>query len=231
MDILERLAYWKSIAVDAVRGEDPNHAAQLEAMVWNNEDDLYCFFGLFQPDGKRVERVFAGVVGGDEILQRLLPVYECSENFIVRRPLPATPERLVGLTAQHLGKVRQIAIDFGEAELASLLEVSPEIKIKREAILPQTRSDFNAPEASVYEITGDWFRELVPVQSDALLMKEAFYSIACDYKIARYLLWPLYRHSTNIEDPFAPYFELWRHGALPFFGRPGLVTVYVTGDT
>ena len=61
-------------------------------------------------------------------------------------------------------------------------------------------------------------------------LHEAFYSIACDYKIAHYLMWPLYRGSTEIEEPFAPYFELWTHGALPFFKKPGLAIVYVTGD-
>jgi len=237
MDKLERLAYWKSVAVDAVRAAGRDGVAEFEEIVFKNEDDLFAFFDCFRPDGACLERVFAGVVGGDEILQRLRRIYELKETatafgyFVVRRPAPATPERLVELTTRRLDKVRQIAIDFGESELASLLEELPEIKIKREAIPQQTRSDVYAPGAIVYDVTGDWFSGLGPIQSDALLLHEALYSIACDYKIAYYLLWPLYQRSTEIEDPFAPYFELWTHGALPFFGKPGLVTVYVTGDS
>ena len=242
MDKLERLAYWKSLAdwkssvPDAARAEEPDLAAYLDAKVWKDEDDLYCYFGLFQPDGKGVERVFAGVVGGDEILHRLLAVYEFSENFVVRRPLPATPEKLVDLTTQHLDNVRQIAAgcrDAGdqEAELLRLLSPAPRIEIIRAQPPARSPTDFDFPESDVYEVTGQWFRDLVPIQSDALLLREAFYSIACDYKIAHHLLWPLYRHSTQIDEPFAPYVELWTHGALPFFERPGLVNVYVAGNT
>lgn len=242
MDKLERLAYWKSIAVNAIRPAGPlaqwgrEGVAEFEELVFENEDELYGYFECFRPDGEGLEKVFSGIVGGDEIVLRLRKVYECTNDstgayFIVRRPIPATPERLLDLTKQHLEKVRQIAISFGDPRLAGELETLREIKIKREVISQQTRCDFNAPEVSVYEVTGDWFRGLDPIPSDALLMEEAFYSIACDYKIAHYLMWPLYRNATEIEDPFAPYFELWTHGALPFFGEPGLVTVYVSDDS
>ena len=70
-----------------------------------------------------------------------------------------------------------------------------------------------------------------PLQSDAILKEEAFYSIACDYNLAHYLLWPLYRDGTKIDEPFAPYFELWARGAKAIFEKPGRVTVYVAGDT
>src|SRR2546422_7951700 len=119
MNKLERLAYWKSVAVDAVRAADRDGAAQLEAMVWKNEDDLFAFFDCFRPDGRGVERVFAGVVGGDEILQRLRRVYECTKEsferymyFIVCRPARATPQGVVALTSQHYDKVRQIAREW-----------------------------------------------------------------------------------------------------------------------
>jgi hypothetical protein len=238
MDKLERLAYWKSVAVDALRAAGREGVAEFEKIVFKDEDSLFGYFDCFRPDGKGVKRVFAGVVGGDEIVERLLRVYECTKEssnawgyFIVRRPVPATPERLIDLTRQHLDKVRQIAGSFGHTRLTSELEPLPEIRIKWEAISQQTESDVYAPEASIYDVTGDWFRGLEPMESDALMMGEAFYSIACDYMIAHHLMWPLYRQSTEIEEPFAPYFDLWRVGALPFFERPGLVNVYVSeGD-
>ena len=27
-----------------------------------------------------------------------------------------------------------------------------------------------------------------------------------------YLMWPFYREKTNLEDPFEPYFQLWKCG-------------------
>jgi len=237
MDKLERLACWKAIAVDAIRAAGRDGAAQLEGEVWKNEDDLFGFFDCFRPDGTMVERVFAGVVGGDEIVQRLLRVYECTRGtfnawgyFIVRRPVPATPERLVELTAQHLDKVRQIARSHQDADLAKLMDTVPEIEIRRGPAPDRKLPDYNAPETMIYDVVGDWLSGLDPLESDALLLDEAFYSIACDYDIARYLCWPLYRKSTEIEEPFGPYFELWTHGARPIFEKPGLVNVYVTGD-
>jgi hypothetical protein len=236
MDKLERLAYWKAVGVEALRADGSESVGAFEQIVFKDEYDLYGYFECFRPDGKHVERVFAGIVGGDEIIERLRKVYESTKEssgpyFIVRRLAPATPERLADLTTQHYMKVRQIARSVDDERLASELAVLPEIEIKRESLPDRLRSDVNAPEASVYDVTGDWFGGLNPIESDALLLREAFYSIACDYKIAQHLMWPLYRHSTEIEEPFAPYFELWTHGALPFFGKPGLVTVYVTGDS
>lgn len=242
MDKLERLEFWKNVALEALHQANAlnewglNGIADFERLVFKNEDELYGYFECFRPDGKGVENVFAGIVGGDEIVARLKRVYECTNDrieayFIVRRPKPATKERILLLTTQHLEKVRQIAIDFGVlgARLAKRLEVLPEISINYTAIPEQIRNS-DAPETSIYDITGDWFIDLKPIESDALLLEEAFYSIACDYKIAHYLMWPLYKESTTITDPFAPYFELWTHGALPFFEKPGLVNVYVHGD-
>jgi hypothetical protein len=246
VDTLEQMAAWKNVAIEAARATGRDGTAQLEKLVWKNEDDLFAFFDCFRPDGAGVERVFAGVAGGEEIVLRLLKVYECTKEsfggfgyFIVRRPTRATPEKLVDLTTQHLEKVRQIACSFrpeaiktkqmresliaGAAKLASLLETLTQIEIKREAAPARTQPDYQAPETILYDVVGDWVMGLDPIPSAALLMREAFYSIACDYYIANYLMWPLYRHGTDIVEPFALYFELWTHGARAIFEKPGLV--------
>ena len=100
---------------------------------------------------------------------------------------------------------------------------------KRELYL-SGKIDVSAPETLAYDIVGDWFQMLVPEQSAALLLDEAFYSMACDYDIVRYLLWTLYAGSTDIVDPFAAAFELWTCGARAVFEKPGLVKLYVAGD-
>ena len=238
MDNLERLAYWKTVAVDAVRAAGRDGADELEAATWADEDDLFAFFDCFRPDGKGVERVFAGVAGGAEIAERLLKVYEYTKDslnpwgyFIVRRPAPATPARLIDLTTRHFGKVKQIAQSYlpeGD-ELVGWLETIPRIEIKYEPAPDRRQPDYDAPETGIHDLLGDWFRSLEPKPSDALMLGEAFYSIACDYNIAHYLMWPLSQQSTDIEDPFAPYFDLWTHGAQAIFERPGRVAVYVPG--
>jgi len=253
MDKLERLAYWKCSTIEAIRAADRDGAAWLEKVIWKSEDDLFAFFDCFRPDGSGLDRVFAGVVCGDEILTRLLKVFACTREsfkryayFIVCRPAHATPEKLLDLTARHLDKVRQIARSgqpewmrpeptgdgalASAAQLASWLDPLPRIELTHAPRPQQNLPDYEAPETLVNDVVGDWFLSLEPVESDALLMKEAFYSIACDYYIANHLMWPLYRHATAIEEPFAPYFELWTHGAQPCFEEPGRVAVYVTDD-
>src|SRR5688572_15579290 len=103
----ERYASWKRIAIDVLRARGRDDAADLERVVWTEEEDLFGFFDCFRPDGGGLERVFAGVVGGDQILPRLLRVYESTKGsegayFVVRRPAPVTDERLIELTTQHL---------------------------------------------------------------------------------------------------------------------------------
>jgi hypothetical protein len=234
---LERLAYWKRIALDAARsaGED---VKDLESRVWKNEeDDLFYYFNFFRPGGEGVDKVFEGIIGGKEIADRLRLVYQATKEsqhlyFIVCRSLPATGKRLIELTTQHYKKVAQIAREHGECEeLIQLFDKFPKIEITTEPAPDRRQPDPNCPETWVYGVViCDWFNHLEPVQSDALLMEEAFYSIACDYYLAHYLMWPLYRNSTTIEEPFAPYFELWRHGAHSIFTEPGKVLVYVSSD-
>lgn len=137
-------------------------------MVWKTKDDLYGFLECFRPDGAGLEKLFTGVVGGAEILQRLLRVFACTKDdceggsgyFIVRRPVPATRERLVNLTTQHLRNVRRIAQSFGAhlrqtdepdqsehdvgAELATLLEKTPEIAVVNEPAPVQLEPDHDA---------------------------------------------------------------------------------------
>lgn len=235
MNKLERLAYWKKIALDAARSRSED-VSDLNWEWKNEEDDLFYYFNFFRPDGAGVDKVFAGVVGGEEIVERLRLVYQSTKEnqglyFIVRRPLRATRKRLIELTTQHYENVAQIAREHGQCEeLVTLFDKFPQIDITTEPEPDRRQPDPNCPEDLVYGVVGDWFSTLQPIQSDALSMEEAFYSIACDYNLAGYLMWPLYRNSTKIEEPFAPYFELWRHGAHAIFTEPDLIKVYLAGD-
>jgi len=242
MEKRERLDYWKAIAIDALRAAGCDGDADLIASyAWKDEYDMHNYFACFPPDGAGLERVFAGIVGGEEIRLRLLRVFDAANSrvngwgyFVVSQPLPATEDRLIELAKQHLIKMHQIAVSYCEGEfdegdeLVGLLGSMPRIEIKREP-KPQRDPMVYCPESNIYGTSGDWFIALTPLQSDALMLHEALYMMTCRYDIAQYVLWPLYRNSTPLEDPFLPCFELWRHGADAYFGEPGLVTVYVPG--
>jgi hypothetical protein len=230
----EMLAYWKSLA-----GDDSSDD-------WE-EDDLAMFFQGFRPHGDGVEAAFEGVVGAEEILPRLMQVYEATADgsehegssdgyFVVRNPRPLSAERAKALAGEDLYKVSAIVSEFAAlrpndsaTELQALLDPLPAIEVVRgETPWPP---DNDAPEGLIYEVTNDFMHHLKwdrkPVESHAHLLEEALYSLAGDYNLGYHILWPLYRHLTPITEPFEAHFELWKHGAGYRFHSNDQVTVYV----
>jgi hypothetical protein len=230
----EMLAHWKSLAGDTSPDE------------WE-EDDLAMFFQNFRPHGAGVEAAFEGVVGADEILPRLMQVYEATAvgwqreesydgYFVVREPLPLSAERAMALCAECLQKSLEMAMELdaekpheGAAELKALLASLPPINVVQGESPALLGGD--TPEGLIYEVTNDFMHRLKwdrnPVESHAHLLGEALYTLACDYSLAHHILWPLYRNLTPIAEPFAAHFELWKHGAGYCFDGNGRVTVYV----
>lgn len=230
----EMLAYWKSLVGDG------------SLAAWQPEN-MGMFFQAFRPNGQGVEAAFDGVVGAEQILPRLMQVYEATAAgwepegrsdwyFVVRQPTPLAAERAEELCTEHLQKVAQLAKEFEAAgdedtvaELQALLDPLPRVEVVQ-GETPQPPDD-DDPEGLIYEVTNDVMRylrwNLKPVESHAHLMDEALYTLACDYSLAYHILWPLYRHLTPVSEPFAAYFELWQHGAGYRFHQSDQVTVYV----
>ncbi|MEM9587371.1 MAG: apolipoprotein acyltransferase, partial [Planctomycetota bacterium] len=58
----------------------------------------------------------------------------------------------------------------------------------------------------------DLTRQLRSSHTAGQLLRPAYYFTGCDPFLRDYLMWPLFRTATGMEDPFRPYFQLWRHG-------------------
>jgi hypothetical protein len=220
MTKLQRLAYWKEIA------HDPSPVPWI-----NEEDDLFAYFQRFRPHGLGVEKVFEGVERGDEILKRLLPFYKHTKEgakrdmyFMVRKPQVTTSQELIEILTRYFNVVTQMAIASDDWQVVTLLG-SLEIHTKK-AEPPPHPDDPEPHFAMIYDTVSDWILALKPAASDAYLLKEAFYSMACDYQLADYILWPIYRESTPILEPFAPCFELWIREAEFRFTNSKSVTIY-----
>lgn len=99
----------------------------------------------------------------------------------------------------------------GDTELGEWLGPRPQLNLVR----GQPPSDVhpNSLDAAIYDLEERWFSGLQSVFEADGVLGEAFYSIACDYSMARYLTWPWYRGSSELDEPFLAYFQLWRHGA------------------
>ena len=71
----------------------------------------------------------------------------------------------------------------------------------------------------------DWCYDMPYKKSykDIELMSEALYHISCDYLLSDYLQWSMY--DTKWENPFRPYFELWKMGLKAYFPERGRVVL------
>jgi len=222
MGLCEILKRWQEAA-----GE---HGAQ----SWG-EDDLYGFFQRFRPGGEKLDEALLPLPNGRPVYDRLKEIYaatsigwkdnETSDGyFVVRNPPPIKPSEIESLIREYLGTVAEIAALAGAAELAEPLQVATFTFASGPAPESPDRHD---TELSIYDTLCDWVASLETAPSELADLREAFYSIACDYPLSWYLMWPWYAAATAIEDPFQPYFQLWRHGIEYRFDGPSSVIVYV----
>lgn len=71
----------------------------------------------------------------------------------------------------------------------------------------------------------DWCFDMLYKEDykDIELMSEALYHITCDSRLSDYLQWSMY--DTKWENPFRPYFELWKMGLKAYFPERGRVVL------
>src|SRR5262245_32163347 len=81
MNVAERIAGWKKIAVSTLRDKGLHkEAKELNSQVWKTEDNLFGLFSLFRPTGEGVEGIFQGIEHGDQIVERLRRVYDLTNE-------------------------------------------------------------------------------------------------------------------------------------------------------
>jgi hypothetical protein len=201
-------------------------AAEDGAARWA-ADDVFGFFQRFRPSGSGVAEAILPLPRGEEVLARLRRLYQATADgpgrdayFVVRSPLAASRTELEQLARAQIASWAQMARDLGDDELAKELAVK---SVEFQALpTPKPEPPVDAPEAGVFDAESDWHAALSPIYPDAGLVREAFYSVACDFRIARHLTWPWYEAASSLPEPFEPYFELWVRGAwisVPEAGR------------
>lgn len=201
-----------------------------------NEDHMEGYFQHFRPDGRGVEAVFEGVQLAEEILPRLMQVYEATARdfapsdwyFEVKRPLASSAAEAQRLLEDDLGKMAEIARFQKDAELLASLDPLPSIRVEA-GRGPPKQTDRSSFELHLSDAISDFVLSLKPRKSHALLLHEALSSIAASDKLADYILWPLYREASPVEEPFGPTFEMWRRGIDWSFEDDGRVRVYGRG--
>src|SRR5262249_35880590 len=148
----------------------------------------------FRPLGDGVEQVFRGVPHSAQYVSRLLPVYHatsgiaCAQDmyFVVRTPVTTTTAELQSLGYDFVLGLRDLAAVIGNKELSDYLAQVSAIQVVPKAQLNRTNND----DTIVLEAIGEWVIAVSDAADQIPQMREAFYSVACDYFLAYYLQWP-----------------------------------------
>jgi len=190
--------------------------------------NLVGLFQDFRPDGAGVEKVFEAMPFGDEVLNRVKGIYECTsagfkktDVYFIPRPLSACPEpEARKLIAAHFTQLRQIALDAEEAEISDLLDNTTLTRVPTLKEIDRQSLTDESPEAWIYDMITDYFWALTPQPSPLLLLRDAMYGIANDIFLRNFLLWPMYEKNAPHPDPFRPYYNLWCRGISYAFHAP-----------
>ncbi len=216
--------------------EQCRSAAKLDPEAAAEPDSLIGMFQTFRPDGDGLDEALGGLSIAGDLYRRLERLYRDSGEdrrpqggrdayFIVRRPRPLDPV-VAESTAQHwIDGLASLAKWTSSSLAAECLSRDINVRVL-EGIAPKHPKDpgekcklLATMENSVPEL-------LTPmVQHSAVLelLRPAYYFIACDAHLRDYLMWPLYLEAMNHPcvsldseklppDPFAAYYDLWRHG-------------------
>jgi hypothetical protein len=199
----EVLALWKHLA-EGAGGE------------WS--EDGFGFFQFLADKPSLVAAAFAPLRHGSEIASRVQSLIAAADDsncayFVVRSPSSLACDQARHLAEAHLRSYVDLAAHAHDTELGELLRACAA------GVGPQYTGNVDAVSALALERIGDYLGEVAPELAFGL--GEAFYSMACDYQLVWHLTWPWYRPSVGLPDPFASYFNLWRHGLAPVFNSVG----------
>jgi hypothetical protein len=179
-----------------------------------------------RPDGAALIGLFDDLPNGDALADRLQQLYEVAGDsvrpggghdayFIVRKPPQADPDQIHHWASQWLASLHRLAVVTEFDELAAALGPTTKVRVLEGLAPKHTKSDLDV--LPLYRAFKKLAAELVqrlPTPSPLpTLLGPAYYYAACDWALRDYLLWPVYVDYCDLDEPFEPYFQLWRHGA------------------
>lgn len=188
-------------------------------------DDLIGFLQRFRPDGLALADLFSGLPQAMELNRRLAALYDAAGDsrrleggqdayFIVRNPSALDPDQAAAWAEQWLRSLSALAQAVGAADEVPHLQTLPQVRVLEGIAPKQLKADLDAvPLYRTLKRDGAGWAARMSGDSEVVdLLGPAFYYAACDWAVRDHLLWPLYGEGSELDDPFAPYFDLWRHG-------------------
>lgn len=120
------------------------------------------------------------------------------------------------LAGEHVAAMRGIAQLWAEDELVKRLDRA-EPQIASAADLGASPLHDDSPQTRMHEMAADYFAELADPEHPGVVLEEALRSISADFMVRNHLGWPFVADASSLEEPFAPYFELWLRGVRVHF--------------
>lgn len=158
----------------------------------------------------------------------LMELYEKSFSVQTVAAMGALPHP----TIQKFAVITVAIVGASRRFLAQITRHQNEVKFMSASLQYSNytgQADFAVPysimtaPAVVQELYLKSCNESMKCYEDIELMTEALYHINCDYLLSDYLQWPMY--DTKRENPFRPYFELWKMGLNIYFPERGRVVL------
>ena len=186
-------------------------------------DSLIGLFQCFRPDGKSIKAIFPTMEEKEDLTDRLDQLFQVAGNdrrpdggrdayFVIRQPPPLTPSEADQLGRSWLDGIRSLIEHCDQEYLLKV--INPNIQIRILEGIPPKHPKIESEQSLLYRSIrkcGD-LTKAISCRVEATALHEAYYFIACDPMLRDYLMWPFYRDATQLRDPLAGYFQLWRHG-------------------
>lgn len=182
-------------------------------------------FQILRPDVEPLRQLFLGLDRGLLVYERLAKVYQIAGDsrrpdgmkdafFLVRQPPRLDPTMLREAASGFFRSLANLAFEQSQQELSDQLTPTPELRILegKAPKHPRLESEKSPLMVAVIQQSPQLTEALIQRSPLASFLARAFYFLACDAFLRDYLLWPLLEQESNLDDPFADYFFLWKHG-------------------
>ena len=224
MDAEQQFEQWFKIIVDDLGKSNLEESCGYET-PWEDEWGQSSLLAQFPPSGKGLERICEGHPHGDEVLARLLELFQVA----------AQPDEYGGSSFES----PQFDESVGEKQIQTwLLEYAA--NMRRISELAESEDGVNGagnPPQLVrsddldnsFGLTISFFAEMHEDKfgdssNPLVLLTEPLYeSGGCSYIAPSYVLWPISRGQSPLVDPFRPAFELWKHGVDWAYPKDGVI--------
>lgn len=201
---------------------------------WEEEYNLGLLMGLIPPDGKGLEKICEGGGYGAEVLKRLKRVYaECVEagedmpsSFKERAVVAESQEKVESLLLAHAAGLLAIARAADSEDGIECVGDPPRlVRVADEDDVE--RSDDDAfLNFEMFDAFEDKFGpdEAALGDNDLSMLHEPLYQWAWDdYAVANYVLWPIYRGNSGLDEPREPAYELLKRGVRHGYSEPRVI--------